>query len=105
MKETEVIDLLGQVWQEIRNHLEALASSFEVPEWLGDVARRAFECDGRDSRWLLPMQFCQRGFVVECIDVADRSGAVNHEDLLRGRLKGSFPRRVRLVGVDIGPDG
>lgn len=51
------------------------------------------------------MDFFQSRLVVECVNVADCSGAVDHENLLGGGIKMARPRGVGIVRIDVGADG
>ena len=56
VEETEVVHHPSEVRQEVRDHLPAFATRLEIPEWLGDVARRTFEGNGRNSWRFLSME-------------------------------------------------
>ena len=87
MKKAEVIGEFGQMRQQVRHHLAALAAWLEAPERLGDVAGWAFERHCRNLRRLLTMQLCEHRLVVKRVDMADRARAEDDQHPLRGHRK------------------
>jgi len=71
------------MWNKFRYHLARLAARFEFPGALGEVALLALERQQLlSSRHRLTVTSDQLGLIVERVDLAARTGAEDHEDVL-----------------------
>ena len=104
MQETEVVDLLCQVGQQVGYHLASLAPWFKFPERPGNVACWTFKRHFRKSRRLLAVQRGQSRLVIECVHMADGPGTIDNQYLLRRYVKVRPAGSVRIVWIDVRPN-
>jgi hypothetical protein len=85
MDKTDFIGELGDTRQQLGQHLAALASRFELPLGLGQLPDRPHEGNRRSIRGIAPVVTKQLRLVVPGIHVAQRTGTVDDEELIRLR--------------------
>ena len=104
MDEAKVISLFSEVRQQIRDHFAGLTSWPKRPERFCNIACRSFESDRWNAGWFLAVVLFQFRLVVESVDMADCTRAVNHQDLLGRHREVRRTRCVRVVGIDLRAD-
>jgi hypothetical protein len=99
MDEAQVVGQLGHVWQQVRDHLAALAAGAEFPRRTRQVAVLALKCDQLAiARQRLPVPLDQLRLEVPSINVTQRPGAEDDENLLSPGREVRRPRRVGPLG-------
>ena len=88
LQKTEIIRLRSNMWQQVRNHLSTFASRLELPLWTSQISVGALERNKsfvpRERFAVQPDKFRLK---IECVDLADRAGTKDNNDVLCPRRK------------------
>ena len=105
MNEADLIGKLRNVWRQLGDHLAALATRLELPEWSHEAAVLALKRhELLVSRQGLSIALVELGLVVEGINVTESADTLNDEDVSRRRLEVSLTGEVRLCRIYVRSD-
>jgi hypothetical protein len=106
MDEAEVVGQLANARQEVARHLAARATRAELVARASEVTVLTLEGDELiGARHRLAVAADEFGFVVERVEMAQRAGAEDHQDVLGPWCEVGSARGVRTEGIDWRADG
>src|SRR5688572_76906 len=99
MDKAQVVRLLRQMREHVRNHLAALTARAELPMRLRQVAILSLKSHKAGAAWhRLIVQPNELRLVVPSVDVTECARTKNHQYLFRLRGKVRRPSRLRAIG-------